>query len=341
MHSLSEPFAMVARSPAEPLPPASRGLYGRMILVATITLLARCGVAKAATPLFPLTLDAAEAVRATPALVAGSNSREGYLGLLDSRSIYGKDWFPEPLRADEADVDNEVAFKHFHSEQRHAQTDEASAEFEKSFGLLTLEIAGGYESNRSMVFNPDSNMYERDDEKGFTNIELGARHPIFQWVSTDGRFDNTVVFGLEVSPPTRTQVSHDTEIVPKFFDLLKVGDHLSVQTGLGVSTLIGPEAGGQSTLEYDVVLGYELSREVLPLPWVVSTIPMFELDGETTLNKADAGHNILSGTVGFRLNFESIGPIQPKLGLGYAFPIDQGGREDFRWGIVTSLIFEY
>jgi hypothetical protein len=299
----------------------------------------------AAPPLFPLTLDAAAASApvASPAAAAaaGSSDRIGLFGLLDDRSIYGKNWFPEPLSADESDVDNEVAFSEFHGEQKHAQTDQAFAEVEKSFGLLTLEIGGGYESDRARVFNPDSNTYESDNEKGFTNIELGARHPIFEWVSADGRIDNTVVFGLEVSPPTQTRLSHDTEIVPKFFDMLKLGDHVSVQTGLGVSTLIGPEARGEMTLEYDVVFGYELTHDVLPLPGVQSTIPIVEVDGETTLNKEDAGHDILTGTLGFRLVFDYIGTIQPKLGLGYSFPIDQGGRQDFHWGIVSSLIFEY
>jgi len=271
----------------------------------------------------------------------GSSTREGFLRLLDSRSVYAKDWFPEPLLADESGVDNEFAMTCFHAEKRNQQTDQIHAEVEKSFGLLTLEIGGGYEADRSATFDPASGTYDREHEQGFTNIELGARYPLLELVSENGMFDNTVVFGLEFSPPTHSQISKDTEIVPKLFDMLKLGDHFSVQTGLGVSTLVGPDARGLKTLEYDVVLGYELTHEILPLPLVVSTVPIFELDGETTLNKDDAGADNLSGTLGFRMNFEFIGRVQPKLGLGYVFPLDHGARQDFRWGVVTSLIFEY
>jgi hypothetical protein len=38
---------------------------------------------------------------------------------------------------------------------------------------------------------------------------------------------------------------------------------------------------------------------------------------------------------------DSIGPVQPRLGLGYVFPINDGAREELHWGIFTSLVFEY
>lgn len=270
-----------------------------------------------------------------------SSTRHGFLDLLDSRSMYGKDWFPEPLLADESDVDNEFAASYFHAEKRHQQTDQAHVEIEKSFGLLTLEIGGGYETDRSVSFDPDSGTEDRERQEGFTNIELGARYPLLELVSADQMFDNTVVFGLELSPPTQSPISRDTEIVPKLFDMLRIGDHFSLQTGLGVSTLIGPDARGLATLEYDAVFGYRLTHEELPLPLVASTVPIFEIDGETTLNQESAGFDSLSGTLGFRVNFDFIGRIEPKLGLGYVFPIDAGARQEFHWGVVTSLILEY
>ncbi len=292
---------------------------------------------------YPLSLDPSalskSVVRAD--ISSGESTREGFLGLLDSRSIYAKDWFPEPLLADESGLDNEFAMTYFHAEKKNQQTDQLHVEVEKSFGQVTLEIGGGYEADRSATFDPDSGTYDREHEQGITNIELGARCPILELVSDNGVWDNTVVFGMELSPPSGSQISKDTEIVPKFFDMLKIGEHFSFQAGLGLSTLIGPQERGLQTLEYDAVFGYELIHEVFPLPFVVSTTPMFELDGETTLNKEDAGLDNLSATVGFRLNFDSIGRIQPKLGLGYVMPVDSGAREDFHWGVVTSLIFEY
>src|SRR5438067_820951 len=114
---------------------------------------------------------------------APSSTRYGAFGLLDRRSIYGKYWFPEPLATDESDVDNEVRADWFHGEKRNHQFDSVQIEIEKSFGLMTVEIAGGYESDRTRSFDPDTSTFQREREEGFSNIELGVRHPVFQYVS--------------------------------------------------------------------------------------------------------------------------------------------------------------
>jgi len=278
-----------------------------------------------------------------PSAGSTASTRYGFLNLLDHRSSYGKFWFPEPLRADESDVDNELRFNYFHAEKKHQQADEASAEFEHAFGMLTLEIEGRYESGRSQEFNSGAGHFERMTEEGFTNLELGLRFPFFQYVSPDNFFDTTFVFGLEVAPPIRTNISKDTEIVPRVANLTRLGERFSLQTSAGVSTLIGQVDHGLSTLEYSAVFGYELPKEVFPLPLVLHATPIFELDGEYTFNQESAGHNELSGTAGFHFDFQSLPffPAQPRLGIGYTFPIDDGARQSFRWGIVTSIIFEY
>ena len=61
---------------------------------------------------------------ATPAVSGPTGgTRYGLFGGLDHRSIYGQYWFPEPLRADEGDVDNELRFDYFHAENRGRQFD--------------------------------------------------------------------------------------------------------------------------------------------------------------------------------------------------------------------------
>ena len=184
---------------------------------------------------------------------------------------------------------------------------------------------------------------ERDDQAGLGNIEFGRRHPVFEYVSPSGFFDTTFVFGMEVTVPTKSKISRDFELVPKLFDLTRVGEHLSIQLGIGNSILVGPDARGLSTLEYDAVFGYELLAKDLPIPGIVSTTPILEVDGERVLNQSSAGSNQLFGTAGVRLNFATPSwlPAQPRLGVGYTFPIDQGARQEFRWGVVTSIVFEY
>ena len=284
------------------------------------------------------TVQATEKATSQPA-----SDRYGLFGLLDHRSKYGADFFPEPLNADEADVDNEIAGSWFHGASRNRKFDSGSVEVEKSIGLLTVEIAAGYESDRTTSID-DSGNVSRDTSEGFSNIELGARHPFFQYVSDDGFFDTTFVAGMEISPPVHSHVSRDIEFVPKVFNLTKLGDHFSVQTGFGDSILAGPEGHGLSTLEYDVVFGYELTHETLPIPLVASTTPIVEFDGERTLNQDDAGHNELFLDLGARFTFEPLDflyGVEPKLGLGAVLPVDDGARGEFDWGVVTSVIFEF
>ncbi len=261
-------------------------------------------------------------------------------GLLDHRSRYGEGWFPEPLRGDEGDVDREIRFDYFHSERNGQQSGAVKAELEYNVGLLTLEVEGHYQRDTESSIGSLGNPLHLASA-GVGSITFAARHPLLQYVSPDGNFDYTLVAGLEVGVPWGSQISKDTEIVPHLFQLFRFGEHLSVQATAGYSALIGPDQGGHSSFEYNLTLGYNLEREELRLPDVVRTIPIFELSGDTALTRDDAGHNALFGTVGARFNLESVGPAQPRIGIGYVFPIDQGAREELRWGIVTSLVFEY
>jgi hypothetical protein len=147
---------------------------------------------------------------------------------------------------------------------------------------------------------------------------------------------------LEVGIPVHSSVSKNTEVVPKIFNDLKLGDHFTLQSIVGYSRLFGSgENGGLQMLEYGFVFGYTLQHKELPLPGVLQFIPVFELAGETALNKNDRGHNTLLGNLGFRCNLQAIGQVQPRLGLGFVFPIDRGAREDAHWGVITSFVFEY
>jgi len=68
---------------------------------------------------------------------------------------------------------------------------------------------------------------------------------------------------------------------------------------------------------------------------------MFELVGDTAMNQDDSGQTRLVGDAGFRANLKAIGVVQPRLGLAFIFPMNNDARADVRWGIVTSLVFEY
>jgi hypothetical protein len=264
---------------------------------------------------------------------SSDGTRYGFSDWLDYRSEYGQDVFPEPFLVDDSDLETgEARLDWLHTGGNNQHSDTVTAEVEKGFGLLTLELEVPY---------------ERDTESGQTsqgigNIDLGARYPIYQFVSGSGLVDSTVGAAVEVGIPVNSTVSKNTELVPKIFDDLKLGDHFTLQSIVGWSTLFGGgDDGGLQTFEYGFVFGYTISHKELPLPGVQQFIPMFELTGETELNKDDPGHNSLLGDVGFRLNLKTIGSIQPRPGFAFVFPIDEGGRADLHWGFITSLVFEF
>jgi hypothetical protein len=265
--------------------------------------------------------------------VESSTTRHGLFNWLDSRSFYNEGNYPEPFLVDDSGLEvNEARLDWLHSKASGSKTDNLKAEVEKGFGLLTVELEVPYERDSS----------SEGTVKGFENIDLGARYPLHQYVSTKGFFDNTLGLALEVGIPTGSAVSKNAELVPKIFDDFRVGERFTVQTVLGYSKLFGSgEEGGLEAFEYGFVFGYAIEHRELPIPAVQQFIPMFELSGETGLNKADAGRNSLLGNACFRLNTNPIGRVQPRIGLGYVFPITTAARQDLHWGIFTSLVFEY
>ncbi len=266
----------------------------------------------------------------TPAV---SDTRYGLFNWLDSRSSYGQGVYPEPFLVDDSDLEvNEARLDWLHTEAAGSQSDLVTAEVEKGFGQLTLELEVPYErdSDAGVV------------SEGMANIDVGARYPVYQFVSGNGAFDTTFGAAAEIGIPTQSTVSKNTEVVPKVFNDTRVGEHLTLQSIFGYSMLFGPgDDGGLRTFEYGFVFGYTLRHQDLALPGVQQLIPVFELAGETALNHEESGQSSLIGNAGFRLNLKTIGRVQPRLGLGYVFPLNETARADVHWGIATSLVFEY
>ena len=271
-------------------------------------------------------------VPATNSTVA-PDTRYGLFNWLDHRSAYTQEVFPEPFLVDDMALeDNELEFTWLHTKGHSQQSDTGSVEIQKGFGLLTLQAEVPYERNVS----PDQTAH------GVGNIELGARYPLYQFVSANRFVDATFGAAMEGGIPADSTVSRNAEWVPQIFNDLKLGGHFTVQSVLGCSTLFGGgEEGGLRTFEYGFSFGYAIAHRDLPLPGAQQFIPMFELIGETELNKDDPGQNSLLGDIGFRAKFKPVGGVEPNLGLGWIFPIDSGARAELHWGCIVSLIFEF
>jgi hypothetical protein len=262
------------------------------------------------------------------------STRYGLFDLLDSRSQYGQGIFPEPFLVDDSDYEiNEARLDLLHTKIGSQHSDLVRAEIEKGFfGVLTLELELPYEVD----------LTNGQRQQGFNNINLGARIPVYQYVSDNDFVDSTFGVAFEAGIPTNSTLSKNGELVPKVFNDLRLGEHFTLQSILGYSTLVGPgEDGGLQTFEYGFVFGYTIQHEQLPIPNVLQVIPVFELLGETELNHRQKGATSLEGDAAVRVDLKTIAGVQPRLGIGYVFPIDNNARRDLHWGIVTSLVFEY
>ena len=288
------------------------------------------GAASSPTTVFAPDQDEERALSSGP-------ERYGLFGWLDRRSIYGQGWFPEPFRVDESDVDDELRVDWEHDEAKGGVTNTVLSEIERSFGLTTVEIEVPY-----LISTQALGGSRHGQVQGFGNVSLGARTPVFQYVSRDGFFDSTVGVAFELGTPTNSPISKNTELVPKVFDDFRLGNHFGVESVFGLSYLLGSKPdGGRRTFEYAFVFGYTIEPEQLRIPSVQRLIPIVELLGETGLDRANAGHNNLSATFGMRANLSPIGPLQPRFGVGYVLPVDQGAREDLSRGFILSFVFEY
>ena len=274
-----------------------------------------------------------------PAAPSTSTAQPGQFGLfgpLDHGSKYYSGYFPEPLRVEDTTLDNEMRLDWQHNEGKNALSNQFIAEVQKSAGIITFEVQATYVANRA---SPDADG-SRQDVGDFGDIELGARAPVYQVVS--GSFDNSIGVNFGVGIPTNSRVGKNTEITPGIFDDLGIGDHFSIQSLFSISSLLGtnPDEGRES-FEYALAFGYAIDDEQFALPHVEQIVPIFELVGETGLSGHNAGHDSLTATIGGRIEPKPFWGLQPELGIGYIFPIDQGGRQELRWGIFTSIVFEF
>lgn len=267
-----------------------------------------------------------------PSGITATNAHYGLFDLLDHRSSYGKDIFTEPFLIEDSDgSDTELRISWFHAKAGAARTDLGRTEFEQGFGPVTFEIALPYERDA-----PADGVVQ-----GVGTVELSARFPIYQYVASSGFFDTTFGAAMEFGIPTTSRISKNAEYIPRIFNDLRIGSHITLQSVAGYSVLSGSgEDSGLHTFEYGCLLACTFQHKELPIPGLRQFIPTLEISGEKLLNHEDR-HNSLLSSAGFRVNLRAIGPLQPSVGVAYVFPLNEAGREEVHHGIYTGLVFDF
>ena len=261
-------------------------------------------------------------------------------GLLDSRSCYGSDFFPDPFIGPEFDKDDELEADYSHGETHGMQDSEVDGEVEwNPVGELTVAGEFGWETDHQAGGQAgDGDDAGVGNASGVEDVDVAAFHPIFEYVSANGAFDYTAVARVDAGFPTRTPVStNDLQLTPYLGHLLRIGDHVSVEGWTGWQFTIAPHQPTQFI--YGANFGYQISRDQLDLPFTDAVIPMFELDGQRALS--GVAQDALFGVAGFDWSFPGIGDAQPKVGIGYEFPVDQGARDQLRWGVIVQFFLDF
>lgn len=269
----------------------------------------------------------------TNSVLATDGVHYGLFDLLDHRSAYSKDAFPEPFIVnDMALEDTEFEFNWGHSHGRGRHSDTESVEFQKGIGLLTLEVELPYQQ----FVTPHSRV------DGAGPMELGLRYPLLQYVSPHQMFDNTFGVAFESEIPIQLRVDPNAEVEPELFWCLRLGRRLTAQTVLGYDMTLGPgDNGGERADDLSTSLAYDIHHSELPIPYVQEFYPMVEFSDELGLNKDERGQHNFQGAAGFRAKFIPIGEMTSSFGVAYVFPLDEAARKEVHSGFILSVIFDF
>ena len=261
--------------------------------------------------------------------------------LLDRRSSYGRDFFPDPFLGPEFDRETQLEFDYAHGEAPGRQENEADAQLQWNFvEQFTLSVEAGYDAEHG----PGARTGGESDEagpanaQGFEDVDVAVYHPVFEAVSQGRMLDYTVALRLDVGVPTHTAVSgSNVQLTPYLGQLFRLGEHVSVEAWTGPQFTLASRQ--TQRLLYGTLLGYQITRRQLALPFTRSVTPLFELDGQQPFSRH--GADALLGVAGFNWQFAPLGELQPRLGVGYQFPVDRGARDQLRWGIVTQVFLDF
>ncbi len=260
-----------------------------------------------------------------------------FFNLLTRRSRYGTGFFPEHFRQTSLDREHELRLDYFQGGHTGRHEQEIEGEIEWAIKDLTLTVEAEWESEHEI--DEETGGWKRDE--GWQTVKFKAHHPLYQYVSADDSFDYTLVGKVSVGVPLSGSLRHDSyEIYPLLGQLLRLGGHFTTQTWTGVNFVTGGDERGTRELRYGALFGWNLSRTEVAIPGVQALTPLLELDGQSSLSGEEHVHRLF-GVAGARFDLTPIGPLQPRFGLGYLFPIDTGARRELSWGVQSSLIFEF
>ncbi len=274
------------------------------------------------------------------ATASGGGSSRYFFGLLDHRSKLAKGFFPGAFLAANVATQREIAMTWYHFERGNEQLDLFYNEFKWGLDQWTVEFQAPYQHGhvsypRAAPGDPTSRNFD-----GMANFAVVMRSPIYQYVSKNGNFDYSLVPGLEIDPPSGSEVSTGTTISPRLMQAIALSDHFSVMTSIGLLFLTGSHQGGQKNLTWDTVLGCNIYHKDLPLPGIADVTPVFEIVGSDPLSGVDVGRQSITTLFGVEINPEpKWGYLTPYIGVGAGPAITSTARRGGDWVLSAYVAF--
>ncbi|MGC8539668.1 MAG: hypothetical protein ACP5QA_03450 [Phycisphaerae bacterium] len=259
-----------------------------------------------------------------------------FFNLLDHRSKYATGFFPGGIVAAAMPAQREVAETWYHYQRPGLQDDLFYNEVKWGIDQWTFSFESPWQHEHIDGSTPGSSR----NVDGWNNFAISFRSPIYQYVSKSGFWDYSLVPDIEVDAPSGSATSAGTVIYPQVYQLLGIGNHLSLQGSFGTAFLTGSKLGGQKEINWSAIIGYNLYHKDLPIPGIADITPLMEIVGSDPISGSNVGQQAISIDFGAEINpMPKWGYLTPYFGFAAGPALTRAARAGGDWVLSAYLAF--
>ncbi|NNM87641.1 MAG: hypothetical protein HKL95_03890 [Phycisphaerae bacterium] len=259
-----------------------------------------------------------------------------FFHLLDHRSKYATGFFPGGIVAAAMPAQREIAETWYHYQRSGLQDDLFYNEVKWGLDQWTLSFEAPWQHEHVDGTRPGASR----NLDGFDNFAISFRSPVYQYVSSDGLWDYSLVPDFEVDAPSGSATSSGTVVYPQVYQLLGIGRHLSLQGSFGTAFLTGSKLGGQVEMKWSAIIGYNLYHKNLPIPGIADITPIMEIVGSDPISGTNVGQQSISMDFGAEINpMPRWGFLTPYFGIAAGPALTRLARVGDDWVVSAYVAF--
>ena len=259
-----------------------------------------------------------------------------FFNLLDHRSKYATGFFPGGIVAAAMPAQREIAETWYHYQRSGLQDDLFYNEVKWGIDQWTFSFEAPWQHEHVDGSTPGSSR----NLDGFNNFAISFRSPVYQYVSKSGFWDYSLVPDIEVDAPSGSATSTGTVLYPQVYQLLGIGNHLSLQGSFGTAFLTGSQLGGQKEINWSAIIGYNLYHKNLPIPGIADITPIMEIVGSDPISGSNVGQQAISIDFGAEINpMPKWGYLTPYFGFAAGPALTRAARAGGDWVLSAYIAF--